>query len=152
MTNFTIYIFLGMMCKLNGRRKFENNMALNNSVYRNLDSLHQKILSSNFAEQVTESEIIALCETKNAYRKKDTNGWILCKDRLPEEKENPITKDFYEYQVTFQSDDVLDIRHYKFGKGHWWNYGEIMDEYVIAWLPLPKPYKKQQKKHKIPLM
>ena len=60
-------------------------------------------------------------------------GWIPCSERLPEEKINPVTKDFYEYQVTFQSDDVADVRHYNFGKGHWWNGPGIMDEYVTAW-------------------
>jgi len=66
--------------------------------------------------------------------------WIPCSERLPEEKENPVTRDFYEYQVTFKSNDVTDIRHYKFGRGHWWNGGGIMDRYVIAWQPLPEPY------------
>lgn len=60
-------------------------------------------------------------------------GWIPCSERLPEEKINPVTKDFYEYQVTFQSDNVTDVRHYKFGNGHWWNSPGIMDEYVTAW-------------------
>lgn len=66
--------------------------------------------------------------------------WIPCSERLPEEKTNPITKNFYEYQVTFRNDDVIDIRHYKFGRGHWWNGPNIMDEYVTAWKPLPEPY------------
>lgn len=61
------------------------------------------------------------------------SGWIPCEHKLPEEKTNPVTEDFYEYQVTYQSEDVTDIRHYKFGNGHWWNDGEIMDAYVIAW-------------------
>ncbi len=66
--------------------------------------------------------------------------WIPCSERLPEEKINPVTKDFYEYQVTFQSDEVTDIRHYKFGRGHWWNGPGIMDQYVIAWYPRPESY------------
>lgn len=69
-------------------------------------------------------------------------GWIYCGDgkNLPEEKINSNTRDFYEYQVTFQSDDVADVRHYKFGKGHWWNCGECMDKYVIAWRQNIEPY------------
>lgn len=69
-------------------------------------------------------------------------GWIYFGDgkNLPEEKINPITKDFCEYQVTFKSDDVMDIRHYKFGNGHWWNFGECMDKYVIAWRQNIEPY------------
>ncbi len=45
-------------------------------------------------------------------------GWIPYSERLPEEKMNPVTKDFYEYQVTFRSEDVTDVRRYKFGNGH----------------------------------
>ena len=60
-------------------------------------------------------------------------GWIPCSERLPEENINPVTNDFYEYQVTFKSDKVTDVRHYKFGRGHWWNCGQNMDKYVTAW-------------------
>ncbi len=67
--------------------------------------------------------------------------WIPCSERLPEEKINPVTSDFYEYQVTFRSEDVTDVRHYKFGRGHWWNGPGTVDKYVIAWQPLPEPYK-----------
>ena len=66
-------------------------------------------------------------------KEKNNGGWIPCSERLPEEKMNPVTKDFYEYQVTFRSEDVTDVRHYKFGNGHWWNGPGIMDEYVTAW-------------------
>ena len=60
-------------------------------------------------------------------------GWIPCSERLPEDKINPVTNDFYEYQVTFKSDKVTDVRHYKFGRGHWWNCGQNVDKYVTAW-------------------
>lgn len=67
-------------------------------------------------------------------------GWILCKERLPEEKINPVTDDFYEYEVTFKQGNVTDVRHYKFGRGHWRNYGMILDDYVIAWREQLEPY------------
>lgn len=66
--------------------------------------------------------------------------WIPCSILLPEEKINPVTDDFFEYQVTYKSDGVTDIRHYKFGRGHWWNGGGTVDEYVIAWKERPEPY------------
>lgn len=71
-----------------------------------------------------------------------SGGWIYCGDgkNLPEEKTNPITRDFYEYQVTFKNEDVVDIRHYKFGEGHWWNGPENMDKYVIAWRQNIEPF------------
>lgn len=70
-------------------------------------------------------------------------GWIPCGVRLPQEKENPITMDYYEYHVTFECDGMRDVRHYKFGKGHWWNGSENMDRYVTAWRERPEPYKKE---------
>lgn len=72
-------------------------------------------------------------------------GWIPVEKALPEEKVNPITRDFYEYEVTFRSDKIRDIRHYKFGKGHWWHGGRIVDEYVVAWREMPEPYKGDEK-------
>ena len=66
--------------------------------------------------------------------------WISVNDFLPPERENPITMDFYEYPVTFRSGDVRDVRYYKYGNGHWWHGSGIMDEYVTAWMPIPKVY------------
>ena len=71
--------------------------------------------------------------------------WIPVNERLPEEKINPKTNDFEEVLCTTIWGDV---RAYKFGtpighdKPHFWLGGGIMDEYVIAWQPLPEPYKK----------
>lgn len=67
--------------------------------------------------------------------------WIPVSERQPEEKINPITDDYAEYNVTFCCNGKYDTRHYKFGGGHWWNSGTCMDEYVIAWMPLPEPHK-----------
>lgn len=71
------------------------------------------------------------------------DGWIPVEERLPEEKTNPVTQDFYEYQVTAKFQDIEDIRHYKFGNGHWWHGPGIVDQYVVAWLPRPDPYRKE---------
>lgn len=67
--------------------------------------------------------------------------WIPVSERLPEEKINPITEDFYEYQCTYHAYGIYDVRSYKFGNGHWWHGPGIMDDSVIAWRPLPEPYK-----------
>ena len=70
----------------------------------------------------------------------ENNGWIPASEKLPEEKINPITQDYYEYQCTFKNGETTDVRHYKFGNGHWWKGPGIMDVCVIAWQPLPQPY------------
>lgn len=68
------------------------------------------------------------------------SSWIPVEDRLPEERINSITNDFYEYQVTAKFREYIDVRHYKFGRGHWWHGPAIVDKYVIAWQPIPEPY------------
>ena len=75
--------------------------------------------------------------------KKSKEKWIPVEERLPEEKTNPVTQDFYEYQVTAKFQDIEDIRNYKFGNGHWWHGPGIVDQYVVAWLPRPDPYRKE---------
>ena len=66
--------------------------------------------------------------------------WIDVKENLPEERINPVTQDFYWYLCTFRLGTVKDVRAYKFGNGHWWHGGQIMDDYITAWIPRPEPY------------
>ena len=68
-------------------------------------------------------------------------GWIACSERLPEEKINPITKDYYVYPVTYRNENIEDVRYYSYGNGHWHHCLQIMDDFVVAWQPLPQPYK-----------
>lgn len=80
----------------------------------------------------------------NIIRKHMNDGWIPVAKRLPEEKINPVTQDFYEYQVTAKFNDSEDVRYYKFGNGHWWHGFTNMDKYVIAWQPRPEPYRPEE--------
>ena len=66
--------------------------------------------------------------------------WIPVDERLPEEKINPASQDFYEYQVTAKFGNVKDVRHYKYGNGHWWHGFSNVDKYVTAWRERPEPY------------
>ena len=75
-----------------------------------------------------------------ALSKRPQGEWIPVRERLPEEIINPVTNDFYEYICTFHLDDVDDVRVYKFGNGHWWLCGQMMDKYVTAWMQRPEPY------------
>ena len=69
------------------------------------------------------------------------NGQIACSERLPEEKINPITKDYYVYPVTYRNENIEDVRYYSYGNGHWHHCLQIMDDFVVAWQPLPEPFK-----------
>ena len=70
-------------------------------------------------------------------------GWIPCCEKLPEEKINPITKDYYVYPVTYRNENIEDIRYYSYGNGHWHHCLQIMDDFVVAWQPLPEPFKER---------
>lgn len=74
----------------------------------------------------------------------ENDGWIPVEDGMPEEKINPVSRDFYEYQVTAKFGNAKDIRYYKYGNGHWWNGPGIVDKYVIAWRENPEPYRPEQ--------
>lgn len=69
--------------------------------------------------------------------------WIPIEERLPVEKVNPYTNDYYVYPVIFKLCNVTDVRYYSFGKGHWYQNGKIMDQYVKAWMPLPEAFLKK---------
>lgn len=66
-------------------------------------------------------------------------------ERLPEEKINPITEDYSEYQCTVRFGNLYDVRSYKYGEGHWRLGAGIVDDFVIAWMPLSEPYKDAKK-------
>ncbi len=69
--------------------------------------------------------------------------WIPVSDRLPEGKINPLTEDYYEYECTAEfGEGRTDVRHYKYGDGHWWSGGpSCVDDYVTAWHERPEPYR-----------
>lgn len=79
---------------------------------------------------------------------KDANneGWIpVSSGKLPEEKENPVTRDWYVYPVMVKFEEITDIRYYSFGNGHWHHGPGIMDKYVTHWMDI-KPYQPKGEK------
>lgn len=87
---------------------------------------------------------VGLREAERIVRRHMSGGWIPVEERLPEEKINPISRDFYEYQVTAKFGSAKDVRYYRYGNGHWWNGPGIVDKYVIAWRENPEPYRQEQ--------
>ena len=66
-------------------------------------------------------------------------GWIYIEDELPKTIINRHTNDYQEYNCLCDfGDNGFDVRTYKFGNGHFWNGGGIVDKYVTAWQPLPE--------------
>ena len=66
-------------------------------------------------------------------------GWTYIEEALPKTIINKHTSDYQEYNCLCDFGDYgFDVRTYKFGNGHFWNGGGIVDKYVTAWQPLPE--------------
>ena len=96
------------------------------------------------AEDIQQDFCLA-CENE-----KEKERWISVKDRLPEEKENPLRLDFQEVICFCDFGGVpkrTDVRTYGFGKRHWenephfWHGPTMMDGVVTHWMPMPEPPK-----------
>ena len=61
----------------------------------------------------------------------DFLGWIPVSERLPK-----IHNYSEKYLVTLECGGVYTAMFYECDGKHWWAYDD-----VIAWMPLPKPYK-----------
>lgn len=67
------------------------------------------------------------------YIEKDNNGWISCKERLPKTFKAKA-------YLTTNEDGMIGVSYYHHG---WSNgYESVFD--VIAWQPLPEPYREEQ--------
>lgn len=105
------------------------------------DLTPQQIKDMQFCLREKSRECAELRMELQELKNKKNDGWIPVEERLPEERVNPVSQDFYEYQVTVKFGNVKDVRHYKYGNGHWWHGPGIVDEYVIAWQENPEPYR-----------
>lgn len=82
-----------------------------------------------------------------AYKARRQSEWIPVGERLPEGKIEPTTNDF---ELVLCSTVWGIVRPYKFGKpighdkAHFWSGAGVMDDYVIAWMPLPETYKEAE--------
>lgn len=85
----------------------------------------------------------------------EVQEWIPCSERLPDEKDAGILK---KLGIEKRSDDVLATVEIKGERvtvtactydGKWkWNMKYAFPDYkVIAWMPLPEPYREEGEKH-----
>ena len=87
---------------------------------------------------------------KSIVRKHMNDGWISVEERLPERTlDEKINKSYKKYLVFIDSVDGwdIDMALYDFWNDKKWReahdgYGEI--ENVIAWRPLPEPYRPER--------
>lgn len=100
----------------------------------------------NMVLSITPSEREAVNMAIAALEEQQRRRWIPVEARLPGFNAcNPITRDPCVYPVTIDLGGITDIRYYSFWKGHWYKQGpKIMDDLVIAWQPLPEPYKPEK--------
>lgn len=93
---------------------------------------------NKLAEEYEREHIVDLCNQicgkVDSIIKKDNNGWILCSERLPDKSGEYLT--YVDYaDETFIAIDEIDCD----GIMKEWNC--TPNYHVIAWQPLPKPYK-----------
>ena len=93
---------------------------------KNLTKNHQMILASDVLDMV-EQLIDDLEEDEKE------NEWILCSERLPENETNVI--------ASFSDGTVTELRHVANGIFH--GIYEYSTKVIVAWKPLPEPYKEE---------
>lgn len=78
-------------------------------------------------------------EGGNSYAGSNNDGWIPCSERLPEAGKRYLVSTIWEDR-DFEKSAVYDAIYGSDGLWHSYNY-EPVSYKVIAWQPLPEPYK-----------
>ncbi len=100
----------------------------------------------DFSEKTREGAIKHIDMAIAALEKQLNCGWIPVSERLPSEEIDKLTRDYTKFIVSLRFEDGTDtVRTLQFGKNIWWHGLNDMTEYVIAWQPLPEPYKEMKK-------
>ena len=126
-----------------------------------LEEINEEIKSSiAFSSVFTDG----LCRARNIIRKHMNDGWIPVDDRLPEEHEEGT--DIYDKNTLAVMDteyhmvsNLVNVTVYDYENekyfvgadctfdGEWCNFGLVTGNYeVIAWRPLPEPYRPERQK------
>lgn len=99
-------------------------------IYENLDGLNSQSIRLKLKEVIE--------ELKN-YQSKE-NKWIPVSERLPDKNDN------YLVTVEMKNIDYKFVAKWHFNKCEkpFWTEAEPTREKVIAWMPLPEPYKENE--------
>lgn len=111
-------------------------------ILEEIDRLHTKILNDKFACKVTEQEITALVNVKHMLRKRMNDGWILVEEKMPEVPNGTDDVDCPEFNVTVKGADIATTLKYA-PDGTWFDDDGYVYN-VIAWQPLPEPYRPEK--------
>lgn len=82
------------------------------------------------------------CETLvNQVEQENNNGWILCSERLPEDKQECLTteKIYFTPDHVDEDDNYIGVEMNAYSE----KYGWLKNPNVIAWQPLPQTYKER---------
>lgn len=102
------------------------------NVIKFMKKLWRETVPNSYAEQAYETAIELLQEGSR---------WISCSERLPEEKGEYLVTYYYYFSVQHRLDDEAKVGFDSFrGKTSW-----AKDKHwrVVAWKPLPEPYKEK---------
>lgn len=73
----------------------------------------------------------------------NADGWIPCSERLPEKYTHCLVTRKNEYEDGFDSDVREDVWIEVEGEWDWLSKIEGLTCEIIAWMPLPEPYKEE---------
>ena len=116
-------------------------------LWENDENMH----SNSMDIEIDQEFIDTIYKAKTALEKQKNNGWIPCSDRLPEVE----TKVLILVKRKFRDSDFIYIMTTAmYGDGtvsecdscwYWYDiYNDQVDDEVIAWQPLPEPYKESE--------
>ncbi len=92
-------------------------------------------------KEKTKADFIELCANESSLE--NPNKWIPCSERLPEE--NGFYLVTYDGEICGENESFTGLTEYENGK---WVDDEEDYQCVLAWMPLPEPYKAEMESEK----
>lgn len=108
----------------------------------------ERVSRQNKIKENYEQLLEWLEELKKLRKERNNNGWIPCSERLPEEEKDYLC--CYEYTEiggTHEGEKFKDYGVFYHDGYKWIKYWETINKkniQVVAWQPLPEPYREEQ--------